>query len=204
MAQDISANRPTCYIEFRIHDPERYALLGRFFTPLRDYTQTLDPSAKPDHDDVTAQGIGTLLGGIAETQETRQFTAKEETKARSHFAKPEEWLLALRPQDLDMLKMPAHRDAILAIREWQGLSRRERRKVIKAHENKRQLRGLADFMDMLKYWQDIEFELIELQQTDPDRARIRYRAFDYPFKGKVALEELLMFFGFLSILRDSC
>ncbi|MGB7341621.1 MAG: hypothetical protein WBC91_22180 [Phototrophicaceae bacterium] len=204
MAQDSQANRPTCYIEFRIHDPERFTLLGRFFTPLREYSQTIDPSEQSSYDDVTAQGIGTLLSGFADTQEARQFVSKEDTKTRGHFAKPEEWLLALRPQDLDMLNMPAHRDAILALREWQGLSRRERRKAIKSHENSRQLRGLADFMDMLKYWQDIEFELVELQQTDPDRARIRYRAFSYPFKGKVALEELLMFFGFLSILRDSC
>ncbi|MEM9953696.1 MAG: hypothetical protein AAF846_18955 [Chloroflexota bacterium] len=191
-----------CYIEFRIQDPERFTLLERFFAPLRDYTKSITPQTP--RDDTTAVGRETLLANsFQDTQVSRRINV-DDTRSRGQFAKPEEWLLALRPQDLDALKMPSHRDSIIALREWQGLSRRERRKAIKAHENKRQLRGLADFMDMLKYWQDVEFELLTLQQTDSDLGRISYQTFDYPFKGKVALEELLMFFGFLSILRDSC
>lgn len=174
--------------------------------PLRDYTRQVEPR-EAKSDDVTTSGRRPGMGSIspfAETQEVLRFTAKDDTQARRHFAKPAEWLLALRPQDLDFLGMPAHRDSIEAIRGWQGLSRRERRKAIKEHENRRQLRGLADFLDMLKYWQDVEYELVSLKQTDPDKARISYATFDYPFKGKAALEELLMFFGFLSILKDSC
>lgn len=203
MAQN-KAIRPNCFIEFRVNDPERYDLLERFFNPLRDYTNTLALSINPpDADDVTATGRGRLLA-FEETQETGRLITQDETVAHKQFARPEEWLLALRPQDMEMLRMPSHRDSILALRDWHGISRRERRKAIKSSENKRQLRGLADFVDMLKYWQDIEFELVELDRTDPDRARIRYLAFDYPYKGKAALEELLMFFGFLSILKESC
>jgi len=204
MAQNRQPTRPTCFIEFRVHDPDRYDLLERFFIPMRDYTQTLAMINQPSAaDDVTAAGRGRLLA-FEETQESVRVGGQEETRARKQFAKPEEWLLALRPQDLEMLKMPSHRDAIITMRDWQGLSRRERRKAIKSAENKRELRGLADFIDMLKYWQDIEFELVALDRTDPDKARIRYLAFDYPYKGKPALEELLMFFGFLSILKESC
>jgi hypothetical protein len=112
--------------------------------------------------------------------------------------------IAYKSQDLDFLHMPSHRESIEAIREWHGMTRRERRQAIKENDNSKQLRSLADFTDMLKYWQDVEFELVSLQQTDPDKGRISYSAFDYPFKGKAALEELLMFFGFLSIIKDSC
>ncbi|GAB5490806.1 MAG: hypothetical protein Phog2KO_10210 [Phototrophicaceae bacterium] len=190
--------KPSCTIEFRVHDPERYSLLERFFQALREYTKSIDRPKPEIQDDVTAVGRGTLLASADDE------TNLEETIAKKQFSRPEEWLLTLRPQDLEQLNMPNHRESILAIRDWQGLSRRERRKLIKAQENAKVLRNLADFTDMLRYWQDVEYELVALEQTDPDKARIRYTAFDFPFKGKVALEELLMFFGFLSILKDSC
>jgi len=202
MAQDRQAIRPNCFIEFRIHDPERYTLLERFFKPLRDYTRTIEPRTAKGDDMATMEHRA--VSAFAETQESFRITALEDTQTHRKFSKPEEWLLALRPQDLDFLRMPSHRESIEAIRSWQGMTRRERRKAIKAHENRKQLRGVADFLDMLKYWQDVEFELSELKQTDPDKARISYSAFDYPYKGKAALEELLMFFGFLSILKESC
>lgn len=192
------ASRPNCTIEFRVHDPQRYNLLERFFQALRDYTRNIEPQALKMQDDVTAVGRNSLMTFEEASGED------EDTHAKRPFAKPEEWLLALRPQDLEALKMPSHREAIEAIREWQGLTRRERRKLIKTKENAKVLRNLADFTDMLRYWQAVEYELISLEQTDPDKARIRYSAFDFPFEGKVALEELLMFFGFLSILKDTC
>lgn len=193
------ASKPNCAIEFRVHDPQRYSLLERFFQPLRDYTRNIEPQALKIQDDVTAVGRSTLM-----TFDENDTKTDEETHSKRPFAKPEEWLLALRPQDLEALKMPTHREAIEAIREWQGLTRRERRKLIKTKDNAKVLRNLADFTDMLRYWQAVEYELISIEQTDPDKARIRYSAFDYPFEGKVALEELLMFFGFLSILKDTC
>lgn len=202
MAYNRQVAHTNCFIEFRVQDPERFVLLERFFDALRDYTKNLAPT--PINEDATIATRGGLLGTSTDGIEDGEKLSNADTQTRPQFIKPEEWLLALRPQDLDALRMPSHREAILAIRDWQGLSRRERRNAIKAQDNKRQLRGLADFMDMLKYWQDVEFELVALEQTDSDLARIRYQAFDYPFKGKVALEELLMFFGFLSILRDSC
>ena len=193
------AIKPNCTIEFRVHDPQRYSLLERFFQPLRDYTRNIEADTPPMQDDVTAVGRNSLM-----TFDEAEANTADETHSKRPFTKPEEWLLALRPQDLDDLKMPSHREGIEAIREWQGLTRRERRKLIKTKDNAKVLRNLADFTDMLRYWQEVEYELISLEQTDPDKAQIRYSAFEYPFEGKVALEELLMFFGFLSILNDTC
>jgi hypothetical protein len=130
--------------------------------------------------------------------------SSEDTRAHRNFAKPEEWLLALRPQDLKYLGMPSHRESIEAFRSWQGLSRRDKRKAIKADPNGDQLQILDDFGNMLGYWQKVEFELVTCERDESDRASLIYSTYDFPFEGKVALEELLMFFGFLSIINDSC
>lgn len=192
--------KPNCYIEFRVYDEQRFELLQRFFEPLKNYTENDDSDA---HSDGTTANR-TPVSHTDATQESVAFLSSEDTRARRHFAKPEEWLLALRPQDLELLRMPQHRDAIEAFRSWQGLSRREKRKLIKADPNKEQLLVLSDFGNMLRYWQDVEFELVALERDESDRASITYSTFDFPFEGKVALEELLMFFGFLSIINDSC
>jgi len=192
MAQDWKLDKPNCIIEFRIYDEKRYRTMAHFFKPLREYTHNLgNTTLSPD-------------ASTEETQERRQIGATEVTTTRRNFAKPEEWLLALRPTDMAFLGMPDHKNAIIILRDWQGLSRRERRQLIKASDQKKQLQALADFNDMLRYWQDVEFELLELQQIAPDKAHIVYSTFDFPFKGKAALEELLMFFGFLSILKHTC
>lgn len=196
MAQE--AVKPNCYIEFRIQDIKRFEILQRFFAPLKIYTQHIE--AEPNADDVTMPGRGP--SAFDDTEQSLLAT-KEETRARRQFAKPEEWLLALRPQDMNYLGMPMHKDAILMMRSWYGLTRKERREMIKTSENRDQLQMLADFQDMLNHWQDVEYELVELLQ-DADRAQITYSSFKFPFLGKEALEELLMFFGFLSILDDSC
>jgi hypothetical protein len=198
MAQDWKAVKPNCYIEFRIQDERRFEILQRFFAPLKSYTQHIE--AEPSADDVTMPGRG--ASAFDDTEQSLLAT-KEETRARRQFAKPEEWLLALRPQDMAYLGLPVHKDAILMMRSWYGLTRKERREMIKAAENRDQLQMLADFTDMLNHWQDVEYELVELLQ-DTDRAQITYSTFSYPFQGKEALEELLMFFGFLSILDDGC
>jgi hypothetical protein len=192
--------KPNCYIEFRVYDEKRFQILQRFFEPLKDYTQNDNSDAHSD----TTTANRTPVSHADETQEHIAFSSTEATRARRHFAKPEEWLLALRPQDLELLKMPEHPNAIVAFRSWQGLSRREKRKLIKADPNKEQLQMLSDFGNMLRYWQDVEFELVALKRDESDRASIVYSTFDFPFEGKVALEELLMFFGFLSIINDSC
>lgn len=202
MAQNQTSNKPNCTIEFRVHDTQRYEILERFFIPLREYTQNHAPNSVDS--EVTPTSLNPVVAASDSTQETMVVDAKDETIKRHEFARPEEWLLALRPQDLTYLGMPEHRQAIVALRNWQGLSRRERRAAIKSADNSKQLRTVADFSDMLKYWQDVEFELLELEKTDPDKASISYATFDFPFDGKVALEELLMFFGFLSILNDTC
>lgn len=192
--------KPNCYIEFRVYDEQRFAILQRFFEPLKNYTESDDSDA---HSDGTTANR-TPASHTDATQESVTFLSSEDTRARRHFAKPAEWLLALRPQDLELLGMPNHRDAIEAFRSWQGLSRREKRKAIRAHPDKERLLVLSDFGNMLRYWQDVEFELVALERDESDLASIKYSTFDFPFEGKVALEELLMFFGFLSIINDSC
>jgi hypothetical protein len=199
MAQDLKAVNPNCYIEFRVYDAKRFEIMQRFFEPLRAYTQNIE--TQPSADDVT---MPARTANAIEEAEQSLVMAKEETRQRRQFAKPEEWLLALRPQDMSYLGMPAHKESILTMRAWYGLSRKERRENIKAASNREELQMLADFTDMLTRWQDVEYELVELVQDQPDRARLNYSTFKYPFQGKEALEELLMFFGFLSILDDSC
>ncbi|MDQ7028167.1 MAG: hypothetical protein Q9P01_11995 [Anaerolineae bacterium] len=197
-------HKPNCFIEFRVNDNQRFELFMRFFKPLKAWTHNLDtisPNIGTVDDDST---IARIEYGKADTQEHFSVSAIEETKQRREFSKPEEWLLALRPQDLEFLGMPQHAPSVIAMRSWQGLSRRERRKAIREQGNTDELRVLADFADMLRYWQDVEFELIECDRHESDRARITYSTFGFPFEGKVALEETLMFFGFFSIITDSC
>jgi hypothetical protein len=204
MTENWLDHKPNCFVEFRVLDKKRFEIFMRFFNPLREWTQNFDATG-PDID--TIEDDATLAShGYAhdDTQESFGVSAKEETKQRRAFAKPEEWLLAFRPQDLKYLGLPEHVASINTMRSWQGLSRRERRKAIKDDGNTDDLRMLSDFTDMLQHWQDIEYELIECEMHEADRARITYSTFDFPFEGKVALEETLMFFGFFAIVNDSC
>jgi hypothetical protein len=197
-------HKPNCFIEFRVNDKQRFEIFMRFFAPLKEWTQNLDatsPAIEVIDDDAT---YASMSYAKDDTQERVSISAKEETKQRREFSKPEEWLLAFRPKDLEFLRLPQHAPAVRAMRSWHGLSRRERRKVIKEQGNTDDLSLLSDFADMLQYWQDVEFELIDCDMHESDRARITYSTFDFPFEGKVALEEMLMFFGFFSIINDSC
>lgn len=190
---------PNCYIEFRVVDKKRFEILLRFFEPLKKWTQ--NPSGDDDYGDAD-KTVATRLA--KEDTQDRMTLAREETRQRRNFAKPEEWLLAFRPQDLTYLGMPNHRDSIQVSREWNGLARRERRQFIKEHDQEGQLQMLADFVDMMKHWQDIEYELVACEMHESDRAKITYSTFKYPFEGKVALEQMLLFFGFFSVISDSC
>lgn len=204
MSESWLDHKPNCFIEFRVNDEQRFEVFMRFFDPLKEWTQNLDgmnPILAEFDDDATLAQIGFHED---DTQEHFAVSAKEETKERREFSKPEEWLLAFRPKDLEYLGMPEHAPAIIAMRSWQGLTRRERRKAIKAERDSDKLSMLADFGDMLRLWQDVEFELIDCEMHEADRARITYSTFGFPFQGKPALEEMLMFFGFFSIINDSC
>lgn len=200
MAQIPSPSKPNCYMEFRVYDKARFETLKRFFEPLKAWTQNDNSPQPPKIEDATQAH----RFAKAETQEGMAIGAREETQTRRAFARPEEWLLALRPQDLGLLGMPPHADSIRVMREWQGLSRRERRKAIQGKENEEALRVLSDFAEMLRYWQDVQFELVSCEMTESDIARLTYMPFDFPYEGKTALEEMLMFFGFLSIINSTC
>jgi hypothetical protein len=196
MSDNWLESKPNCYIEFRVYDRERFELMQRFFDTLRDWTRDL--GGEPQR---AGESVGTLA--VDDTQESRQvnISAAEETHERRNFSKPAEWLLAFTPDDLEALGMPPHREAIKALQSWQGLSRRERRKETRGN---RELQTLADFTSMIRHWQDVEYELISCEMTESDRGRIEYSTFNFPYKGKVALEELLLFFGFFSIIHESC
>lgn len=198
MADPFGNVRANCFIEFRVMDKKRFDILVRFFEPLRNYTRNEGVSA-------TSDTMANRFMAISpdDTQENVNVSQVDETKQRNNFAKTEEWLLAFRPADLEYLNMPPHKDAILALREWQGLSRRERRKILKQSDNNL-LQVLADFVDMMRYWQSVEYELVTCEMHESDRGRITYSSFKYPFEGKPAIEELLLFFGFFSIINDSC
>ena len=193
--------KPNCYIEFRVIDTKRFEILLRFFDPLKKWTQDMGSPAQQ----MGASADDTIVARVNkdDTQESG-LVIPEETRQRSNFGKPEEWLLAFRPKDLEYLRMPTHADSIRVLRDWQGLSRRERRRFIREYDEQHQLQQLADFIDMMRHWQDVEYELVACEMHESDRARITYSTFDYPFEGKLALETLLMFFGFFSIIDDGC
>jgi hypothetical protein len=203
MSENWLDHKPNCFLEFRVNDKQRFEIFMRFFNPLREWTQNLD--ATGPHLSIVDEDATLVRSGFAKA-DTQEYLAstREETKQRRKFSKPEEWLLAFRPQDLTYMGLPQHAPSVLAMRSWHGLSRRERRDVIKAQGNPNDLRVLADFADMLVYWQDVEFELIDCAMYESDCARVTFSTFGFPFEGKNALDELLMFFGFFSILTDSC
>lgn len=203
MSESWLDNKPNCTLEFRVYDPERFQLLQRFFGNLKEWTQNLNTETNASQSPIGDTAVSRPMAARPsdDTQEALKVSAEDDTRQRRNFSKPEEWLLALRPQDLDALGMPDHPEAIRALREWHGMSRRERRKITRGN---RDLQTLADFADMLRHWQDVEFELITCEMVERDTARIEYSTFDFPFQGKVALEEFLLFFGFFSITRDSC
>lgn len=187
-----------CYLEFRVYDKRRFEIFQRFFGALQAWTRSLNSAS--NNDETIANRIP--VSNIAKTQEVSAVTAnRNNTLKKGDFDKPEQWLLSLRPQDMEYLQMPDHRASIVALQEWGDLSRRERRKKIKGHKD---LQTLADFADMLRYWEEVEYELVKCEMIETDRGRIDFASDHYPFEGKVALEELLLFFGFFSIVSDSC
>lgn len=176
-------NRQHCYIEFRVTDNQRFEVFLRFFNAMRTYTRQRYADIK------------------MENMDPNQTMVSEGTFRAKTYSKDEDWMLAFKPDDLEYLKMPPHREAITSLRKWRDLSRKERRADINKDP---QLQTLADFVDMLRAFRDVEFELVNCAMHDADSARIEYTTYQYPFDGKSALEEMLLFFGFFSIIEDSC
>ncbi|MGB1286028.1 MAG: hypothetical protein ACPG7F_05805, partial [Aggregatilineales bacterium] len=123
---------PTCAIEFRIRDMERYQVFSRFFKALKDWLQRPAPSL------------------IEASSEDSTFQVRQYDKA-------EDWMLNFRPQDLELLGMPDHRTSISTLKAWRGLPRRERRNQI---GDDAALQILADFSDMIKYFRDVDYDLV--------------------------------------------
>lgn len=199
MTDNYHNQEPNCTIAFRVLDDERYAVFQRFFQALREWSQR-QASEPANSADTTSRR--TPVSNTADTQEATIITNDQAT--RSRMGKPEQWLLTLRPQDLETLGMPIHTTAIQLLRTWSTISRRERRNEIKHAAEQSKAQALADFADMLSYWQDAEIILLDCSREGRDLARIQYATYDYPFVGKAALEEMLMFFGFFSIVDDTC
>ncbi len=176
--------RQTCYIDFRITDPARFQVLLRFFEFLKSWSQQRTTTGPVNADS---------------TQETRAIGLADATMQRS-FDSIENWMLVFRPKDLETLEMPPHASAIPALRTWRGLSKRERRESIGKDNS---LSMLADFADTLRQFENSEFELLGLRGVSSDRARLEYAISHYPYEGKSALEGLLLFFGFFSILDSN-
>jgi len=200
MSDDQTTPQPNCSIAFRVADEERFTIFMRFFEVLRQWSQRRASDDRTSGD-TTARRVP--ASPSADTQEATAITA-ESVRQRSGMDKPEQWLLALRPQDLEILGMPTHADAIQALRTWSMISRRERRQEIRHSTEQSQLHNLSDFSDMLNYWRDADVTLVECARERRDLARISYVSEGYMHNGKTALEETLMFFGFFSIVDDTC
>jgi hypothetical protein len=178
--------RQICYIDFRITEQARFEVLLRFFEFLKSWSQQQHQVVGPS--------------SLDSTQESRAVSLIVDATVQRSFDAIENWLLVFRPRDLELLGMPPHASAIPALRTWRGLSKRERRETIGKDAS---LATLADFADTLRQFEKSEFELLGLRATSPDRARLEYAISHYPYEGKPALEGMLLFFGFFSILDSN-
>jgi hypothetical protein len=148
----------SCYIEFRVTDTARFTVFLRFFEVLKSWTKQ--------------RGAG--VTSIDDTQESRAVSMYiEDTLTSKTMSRPENWMLILRPADLVVLGMPVHAESIKAMQSWRGLSRRDRRKLV---GDSLPLQVLSDFADMLKTFEEVEFDHIGIRQTSSDRARIDYNS----------------------------
>lgn len=174
--------QPVVYLVFRINDEARFAALQYFFANLKAGTRRIASKEK--------------------TQETRAVSASDATHAtrRLSFQRPDHFLLALRPIDLEVLGLPDHAQSIQALRLWQGKSKRERRDLL---AGERRLQVLADFCDMLALFDGLDVQFLTCSKLDSDRARLEFHVPELPYDvARPALEELLMFFGVFSILDE--
>lgn len=181
--------QPICVIEFRIVDQQRYELFQRFFGILREWSQERKKA---------------VLGTQMPAQELNSPSNDDTHPNRQPPSSPKEWLLRIPADDLSALRLPPHAESIQSLQSWEELTRKERRKHIKAQGNPEGLKNLADFVDMIRQWEEIEFELLDCSKPAQDSGQIRYLCFQHPFLGKSALEETLMFFGFFSIINNTC
>jgi len=202
MQRDWLLTKPNCKIIFRARNNARFEMLQRFFIPLQTWTQKRK-EALMTIDTKSQTGLTTpvSIDSPATTQEISQITVREHDTETTPLGDTTTWLNHLGEKDLKELGMPSHSQSIEALSSWEGLSRRQRRKAIGQNDS---LAMVGDFQDMLNYFQHIEYELVGLELLGTDRAQIEYNTFDFPFEGKEALEELLLFFGFPHILKDEC
>lgn len=199
-----------CAIDFRIYDDGRYAQLIRFFEILRRAMSSIQKT----EDIVT--GIPSPLppanapqAGPAPSSAEAEEDATQESRmvvpaaglTRAVFLKPEQWLLYFTPQDLQALHMPEHVKALSAVRNWQDLNRKTRRNAIGDDQG---LQTLADFVDMLAHFYKTSLQLVGCERLAPDCARITYTSQVRNNSNEDAIENLLIFFGFLMILNRTC
>lgn len=164
---------PPCYVEFRVYDENRFKIFQRFVNGLKTHAMQLSVTAS--HDEVTH-------------------------KARP-YEKPEDWMLIFRPQDLQLLGMPGHLEAVAALRAWEGITRSERRTIIKKDEA---LQQLADFADMVKRLTNTRYQVISCEKIAPDVARLEFTTDEPIFTERDAVESLLLFFGFFNLIDEAC
>ena len=174
MAQQETWIQPDCNIVFRVYDEQRFQIFLRIFNVLKGWSQ---PKASVES------------------------KPEDDTYSTKTFNRTEDWILAFRPQDLVTLDLPDHRESILALKSWRDLSRKERREKTREAPA---LQNLADFADIMKSFEASEYDLIECEKDSADSARLAYRPHQIPYEGILALENLLMFFGFFSLSEGGC
>jgi hypothetical protein len=205
--QTIAVN---CNIEFRVWDLERFGILQRFFNALKRWSEQAHAGLLGDSDTnntTSSQQDSTQYRRPLPTDSTQEMpnaTAVNRTSANARqnaIDKPELWLLNFRPQDLKALGLPDHATSARTLREWNGITKRARKKQIKDDET---LRNLADFSDMLKGFSAIEIVFVRCAVDEKDKAILEYHTALGNYESHVAVEELLLFFGFPHIINRSC
>jgi hypothetical protein len=171
----MTQSEQTCYIEFRVHDDNRFQVFERFVRALR-------------------------ARAFAGTPEPVQVAQDATQKGRT-YDQPEDWLLLFRPADLATMGMPDHQASLTMLKAWRGLSRGERRTLINKDP---MLQMLADFADLVKRLSQVRYRPLTCAKTGRETARMEFTTDEPYFTERESLEDMLLFFGFFNIVDEGC
>lgn len=176
--------RSNCYVEFKYDDPQRFKAFHRFFRAMRGWTRRSSHLAFY-HDEHDSLWVVRASGDDNSGQRLRHT---------------EDWLRVLTAEDRDLLGLPPLPEARRYLALWDAILPDEAE--FEAHTDP-QLRRLWEFDNMLGFFDFVAYELTACEIVGPNTARLEYAAFDFPYGGKLALEEVMLFFGFWRVIAQS-
>lgn len=173
-----------CYVEFKYDDPHRFKTFHRFFRTLRAWTR------RHSH-----------LEFYHDEHETLRIVRRSgDDNSAMPLETTEDWLRVLTADDRDLLGLPTLPEARRYLALWDAILPEEAEAEARTDP---QLRRLWEFDNMLAFFDFIAYELTACEIVGPNVARLEYAAFDFPYGGRMALEEVMLFFGFWRVIDQS-